>query len=137
MQHPTYIKVILRHIAKQHLEVKEISSMLERSPNHVYRCHDPNDNTDYKAGELVIISRHLSEMGYNDLAECMISAQFHIQAVGDGKCNGSVDDEIAEIVAHLGKIKLDHSVRNKEAVQQSIKQLEALVPRLHAEAGLL
>lgn len=137
MHHPAYVRVILRHIAKGRLDVKEICSLVERSQNHVYRCHDPNDDTDYKAGELVTISRHLSEMGYNDLAECMVSPRYHVTSVGEGKCDGSVDDEISEMVAHLGNIKLDHAVKNKEAVQESIKKLESIVPRLHAEAGRL
>ncbi len=122
MRHPSHIAVILRHIEKKHLDVAEICGLVERSQNHVYRCHDPNDNTDYRASELITLSRYLSEMGYNDLAECMISPLFAINPVGEGRCNGSVDDEISEFVEQLGRIKIEHGVRNKDGIKSCIQK---------------
>lgn len=136
-KHPPHVRILLRHIALGHIEVKEIAAMLGRSLNHIYRCHEPDTDTEYRAGEIFALARYLSDMGYNELAECGISPRYQVIVRGTGEANGCVDDELADYVSKLGQIKLAHGVRDRDAVLKLIQQLPELQSRLVAEAERL
>lgn len=118
------------------ITVADIAEILDCSERHVQAVlADPTK--DFQAGDWLTISRFLSERGFLGPARQGFVPVYDLKKVDSAEANGIIDDEIADAVQVLGKMKEKFDGRCSSGMQEQITEFEAVVNRLKAELGRL
>lgn len=126
-----HVKILHQLKAKGIITVEEIAQLLECSLRKVYKILEGEG--DFSAEEIRSISAYLSEMGRNELSLQFLSPKYGITYKGSTTTNNDVDDEIADIVMHLGRAKTKFAKRDKDKFAAVIEDLTKALRSLEAE----
>lgn len=102
----------------------DLATVLDCSARNVDHVLDITSTNEWKASQLLLVSRHLSRVGQVQLAKLALDGRYVIELNTIGQANGIIDDEICQITQLAGHIVDAHRGRDKEAGLKAIRELK-------------
>lgn len=118
--------------ATDNKEIAAVSGVSHRQVNKIFA-----GDADFTADQIRKLARFYSERGEQELSDAFHSPALKLLPITPGISNGIIDDEIADMVSILGHMKEAHAAGDGQAMPELLKQIEAVVGRLRAEAERL
>ena len=130
-----FARALNRIIQEGKFTVNEMAEVAGCSERHIYAVR--SGEADLTVSKSERLSRWLCQHGELRAARGMISAAYEIRSRVCGEANGSVEDEMDDLVRYAGATSEAHRARDAEAMDTNILELERVIARLKAERGLL
>lgn len=122
---------LLKYVNQQWTDADELAGLCDCSKRNIYKVL--NGEAELKADQMRILCQHFSNQGRLTLSYLFLDPQWAINRRGEAQVNGSILDEVADIVGCVTELRKNFDRGDKEKASAAIDSCRNVLDRADAE----